>query len=366
MAVRLRCTDQRGARLGELLRLEPVNGNLRELRVGVESDHVGVRELLRLDHRVQGARRVVAVLGERKGLHDVEHLERRDALAVRRQLVDRPTVIRRRNRVDPLAVEAGHIRGGHRAAVTRERRENLLGDLALVECVASLGRDLFVCPRQVGVLEDLADRGYVAVDQVGLRGRGVGLQRLFAVFPKHANHFPDCEALLGVRDGGREDVGEFHPAEFREELVPAVHRSRDRHRVDAVLRHRGDSLRSQVVRCQAGGRPAGRVESVEFPGLGFVHDREEVAAHAVVHRRDEAHHRVGRDRRIDRVAAMFEDRGTDLRRNHALARHDPGARDDHRPRLRSVLRLRRKHGSGERQSKPRGGQFLHHGAPREP
>ena len=142
-------------------------------------------------------------------------------------------------------------------------RDDLPGDLTLVERIASLRRDLPVRPCEVGVPEDLADGGRVSVDEIGLRRGVVGPQRLLAVVPEDAHHLAHGESVLGVRDGGCEDIGELQLPESREELVPSVHRARDGHRVDAVLRHLGDPLGAQELRRQALGRPARGVEAVE-------------------------------------------------------------------------------------------------------
>ena len=56
----------------------------------------------------------------------------------------------------------------------------------------------------------------------------------------------------------------------------------------------------------AGRRPAAGVDAVQRSGCGVVDDREQIAADAVHHRRDDAHHRVGGDGRVDGVAAARE------------------------------------------------------------
>ena len=58
------------------------------IRVADVPREIGVRELLRLDEMMQIRRRVVPHRLEIVRLEDLEHLERRDALVVRRQLPD--------------------------------------------------------------------------------------------------------------------------------------------------------------------------------------------------------------------------------------------------------------------------------------
>src|SRR5882672_945438 len=48
---------------------------------------IGVGELLRFDQRVQVVGRAASVVADRESLEDVQHDERRDPLAVRRDLV---------------------------------------------------------------------------------------------------------------------------------------------------------------------------------------------------------------------------------------------------------------------------------------
>ena len=73
LARRLLHIDEPGARFGEVLREHLRDRNGAEARVADVMRHVGVREFLRFDHDVQGGGGVVAVILERKVLHDVEH-----------------------------------------------------------------------------------------------------------------------------------------------------------------------------------------------------------------------------------------------------------------------------------------------------
>src|ERR1041385_1818160 len=51
-------------------------------------------------------------------------------------------------------------------------------------------------------------------------------------------------------------------------------------------------------------RPTARIEAVELSGPGFVNDREQVATHAALHWRDDAHAGICRDGGINGVAAL--------------------------------------------------------------
>ena len=96
---------------GVRLREQPAHGHLGEARVGHVAAQVGVGQFLRLDLVVQRVGRLRPQLRQRKRLHDVEHLERRDALAVGRQFVDLPAAVLGRDRRHPLGLELGQVGG---------------------------------------------------------------------------------------------------------------------------------------------------------------------------------------------------------------------------------------------------------------
>ena len=146
---------------------------LREARVADVAQHVRVGELLRLDHHVQRAGAVEAVLAQRKLLHQVEHHQRRDPLRVRRQLVDRPAAIGRRDRLDPFGRELLEIAGGHRAALLVRNRQDGVGCGSLVEACSAVRGDAAQRCREVGVAEELAAARRAAVGQVGRRSASV-------------------------------------------------------------------------------------------------------------------------------------------------------------------------------------------------
>ncbi len=111
--------------------------------------------------------------------------------------------------------------------------------------------------------------------------------------------------------------------------MPAVHRSRHGDRLNAVLRHFANALVLQKLNGQSGGRPAAGVEAVKLAAFRVVHDGEKIAAHAVHHGRDEAHHGVGGHGRIDGVSAMLENLRAGLRRERRFRGNDAVARDHH-------------------------------------
>ena len=113
----------------------------REARVADVAEHVGVGELLGLDHHVQRVRAVEAVLAEREALHQVQHHQGGHALGVRADLVDASSRGRSVcDRRDPLGLELGQVGGGERAALLLRDRQDGLGGRTVVVAVAARAR----------------------------------------------------------------------------------------------------------------------------------------------------------------------------------------------------------------------------------
>ncbi len=153
----LRGVDQLRARCAArgLLR-SASTGISRESRIADVPQHVGVGQLLRLDHHVQRVGAVEAVLAERILLHQVQHHQRGDALRVRANLVDVPAAIGRLDRRHPFRLELAEIGGGERAALLARDREDRVGGLALVEAIAAVRGDQPQRAGEVGIAEHLA------------------------------------------------------------------------------------------------------------------------------------------------------------------------------------------------------------------
>ena len=116
--------------------------------------HVGIGELLCFDEGVQRVRRIVGRFSEdRQCLEDVQHHQRRNARAVRRQLEHAPAAIRRRNGLGPLGAEVRQVGLSHHRAAPLEARDDPPCDLSAVKGVAAVRGDLAVRPRQIDVAE---------------------------------------------------------------------------------------------------------------------------------------------------------------------------------------------------------------------
>ena len=105
VAVRLVSIDQFGPLGRPLFRNQRRNRQFLFPRVTDVFRKIRIRQLLCLDHGVQGFRRAEApiLLPQRKRLQNVQHFQCRHALHVGRQLVDSPIAIASGNRLDKFA-----------------------------------------------------------------------------------------------------------------------------------------------------------------------------------------------------------------------------------------------------------------------
>ena len=168
--------------------------------------HVGVCELLGFDERVQRLSRVVTVPADRRALHQIEHHQRRDALSVRRQLVDRPSAIRRRERRHPLGIKRREIVCGQHPALRLGALHDALRDLAAIERVASARAERTIGRREIGVFENLPHRRHVAARQIHTRGLCVRPQERLTSLPFGRDDLGNRETPRGNFDRGRQYV----------------------------------------------------------------------------------------------------------------------------------------------------------------
>ena len=80
-----------------------------------------------------------------------------------------------RHRLDPFALVGGEIGHGHGAAQRLLLGDERFGDVAFIECVAALRLQQFERLGQLGIAEDLAGFGLLAVDVPGLDRIGIEL-----------------------------------------------------------------------------------------------------------------------------------------------------------------------------------------------
>ena len=148
--------------------------------------------------------------------------------------------------------------------------------------------------------------------------------------PAAGDHFRHREALLGVVDRRRQQLGERLGAEPLAHRVPAGHHAGHGHRVDAALRHLLDALGGEELRRQPGRRPAAGVQPVHGAGLRLVVEDEEIAAEAVAGRLHQADGGVGGNGGVDGVAAALEDLHAGAGRQRLAGGDDAERRRHHR------------------------------------
>ena len=316
--------DQPRPRRRVLLGKKLLHRNAGEARIADVPEQVGVGELLRLDHRVQRARRVKAPLADGELLEDVEHLQRGDALAVGRQLADLPAAVGGLDGLHPLGLELRQVLGRHHAAAFAHHGHDCLRRRTLVEAVATLLRDSPERPRQVGVAERLASPRRLSPNQERRPRLGIVRQHLDRMRPQLGGHLHHRKAVLGVPDGRCEIGRQREPAEALVQGRPAGHRPGDGHRVDPAVRQLTlDSLAFQKLERHSCRGPAARVHPVELVLLRQVDDGEEVAADAVRGGLHQPLGGIGGDRGVHRAPAALEDLRRGLRRQGLARGRDP-------------------------------------------
>ena len=281
-------------------------GHGAEPRVSDVPEHVGIRELLRLDHHVQRLRAVESILRHREPLHDAEHHERCDALCVGWQLADRPAAVGRLNGRDPFRLELEQIRRRHRVALRLREGDDRIGGGSAIKAIAPVRADPGQRRREVGITKQRAGRRGMCIGEIRGARAGIGRQ-LGCRLPPHAGiDLAHREALPGVPDRGSENRREREVSKASMQGVPTGHCAWNGHSENPFVGHLAVPARAHKLRRHAGGRPPRRVEAHQATRLGIVDDGEEIAAHAVHHWLDEAERRVGGDRRIDGRPASLE------------------------------------------------------------
>ena len=306
--------EQRGDRRREERRVRVVPGPVRE------------RELLGFHQHVPEVRVVPANGLKVVALEDVEQLERRETLAVGRQLPHRGASVGCRDRLLPLAGVPGEVLHGEEAADLLRERHDLLGDLAAVVGIPAPGRQQLEGAGECRVGERLAFRGSPASRQEDIGEPGFVLEARDAAGPRAGDDLRHRCALPGVHDGGRQEFLHGQPAEPLVQLEPGVGAPGNGPGVGGVDRHRPVFLRGHLVGGQRERRPAGAVEAVEFTRRGVPHHGEQVPAEAARHGLHEAECRVDGDRRVHRAPAFLEHLEPDLNGERLCGRHHPVTR----------------------------------------
>ena len=305
--------DLFGAFFCVLFRVEPVDGDFGEVRVGVVAGAVFVGQALGFDLDVEGFGGLEAHAAEVEVFGDVEKLEGGEALGVGGHGVDVDAAVVGDDGVVPLGVLGAEVFDGDPSADALEVGFDGFGDGAVVVGVAAAFGDEAIGAGEVRVATDVTFVGGFAVGGEGVEGvgglfdAGVGRGEVGeAAFDVVADDLRCGRAGFAVVDGGFEEFGPFEFAVALMEGPPGVERAGDGDGDGSVGREgtvfcagAGD-VESEVFRGAAG---AG--EGDDFFELGVPDHGEAVAADAAGGRFDEAEDGVGGDGGVDCGAAFF-------------------------------------------------------------
>ncbi len=268
---------------------------------------IGERDALGFDEQVQVLGGVVPHRLQIEALEDVQHLERDDALRVRRHLQDVVSTIGRRDGLDPVGPVRREVGLGEERLAAAHVVGDGLGDRPLVERVAPALGDELEGRREARVAEDVARRGGAAAGEERRGCRRIAQQDWLGVLPLRRDDVGDGVAFARVRDRRLQRAIQLQRAVAREQLVPAVHDPGHADRQRAAIRDRVEAPAPVFVRCRRGRRASARVQRAHALRLRVVHDREQVSPDAVHRRLDNGQDRRGGDRRVDGVAALLQD-----------------------------------------------------------
>ncbi len=265
---------------------------------------IGEGQLHRLDLQMLRLGAVDRQRADVEVAQDAERNQRRDALAIGRNLVQAMTPDVEADRVDPFRLVGGEIGQRHRTAVAGRVRRDRLRDLAAIEGLALARGDGAQGTRRGRESEPFADLGRTSLRQKGFGPTGLRLQERCRRDPLLLDHDRHGVAALGDLDRGREQLRERQLAEALGQRHPGRDRARHRHRVPAAHRRAGRIaaiLAREILRRPGARRRPRRVEAVQ--ALAVPEDAEHVGAETVAAGLDERHRRGGGDRGIDGIAA---------------------------------------------------------------
>ena len=239
----------------------------------------------------------------RERFKDVQHHQRGNPGAVRRQFVDLPATVGRRHRIGPLRAELRQVGCVHRRAAPLEAVDEPARNIAAIERLAAASRNLAIRPRKIDVPENSTHGRRPPVGQERLRRLRIASQERLLDVPFLARNLGHWKPVLRERDGWLEQTRERQPAKPIEKKRPSRDRTRDSHRVNAALRHAALATALEKIGRQPRRRPPAGVHAVQR-SVALADDREQIAADAAHHGTDDAHHCIGGNGRVDRVPSL--------------------------------------------------------------
>jgi hypothetical protein len=268
--------------------------------IGDMSCRVGHSELCRLDREVLKLGPVGVKAIEIATIENAKRDQRCQPLAVRRQFMDSDAPEINRERRDPFRLVFGEVGERYCAAFARGRRRNGLRDGAAVKGAPFASGDRLQRLRMSQATEELASRGRPTLRQEDPRELAKAAERRNLARPDLGDNRRDEKSSAGVADGRLEQCLERQAAEPPVQRHPVRNRAGYGRGIPAGCGHRsqiGEASLSPARR-----RTAGGVESDERAAGGD--NGEGVAADAVRHRLDDGQRHGGRDRCVDRIAAL--------------------------------------------------------------
>ena len=206
--------DERGPPHRALLVEHLRDRHVREARIADVAQQIGIGQLLRFDHHVHRARAVEPVVGQWKPFHQVEHHQRGDALALRRNLRHRPSAVGGLDRARPIRARTPIDRrpSSCRRAPSRIG-DDRLGDGPAVEAVPpALGDQAQGVRARSGLRKISPARGGLPLMRNVWRASGWDASSFSDRAPGAGDDLGDREPVLGVVDGRRQQRLEVEPS----------------------------------------------------------------------------------------------------------------------------------------------------------
>ena len=298
-------------------------GDAHMVQVGVVLMQVGKGQLHGLDLQVHAVHAVEVLLAHAQLVQHAQRHQRRNALAVGRNLVDHRVAELLRHRAHPVGLVRGQIFLAHHAAAGPRMRGHLSGQRTAVEGLAQGLGNLLQRARMGFAPEHFSGPGRTAARQKALGKAGLIAQLLAAQLPQCGNGGRDRETVARIVDGGPGHLREGQLAEALGQRHPGRHCAGHGHGIPAFFRNAAQL--GKVVGRPARRRAARSVEAVQL--LAVPDDGKAVAADAAARGLDHGERHRSSQRRIHGVAAGQQHgeaglRGQRLRSaNHIAPQH---------------------------------------------
>ena len=274
-------------------------GDAHMVQVGVVLVQIRKGQLHGLDLQVHAIHAVQRLRSRAQLVQHAQRHQRRNTLAVGRDLVDHRVTELLRHRSHPVGLVRGQIFLAHHAAAGPRMLDHLPGQRAAVEGLAHGLGNLFQRARMGFAPEHFTGPGSAATGQKALGKAGLVAQFLAAQLPQRGNRGRDRETVACIVDGGLGHLREGQLAEALGQRHPGRHGAGHGHGIPALFRNAAEL--GKVVGRPARRRAARGVEAVQL--LAVPDDGKAVAADAAARGLDHRErHRRGQCR-IHGVAA---------------------------------------------------------------